>query len=220
MGGVHPRAHTHEVMTLPKLSSRAITSNALLVGLSLYWALSTFMGIEESFSTPDLIAFSGTAAVFILLQILIIVAVDVLLGWPLATSIVTGTFITLNAFTLNLAFAGDFLLLGAPLMALILAAGCFVATVIVRIADESPRLQPLVFAVVAVLIVSPLVLLALNSNARTTYAETSEFTAAPNIRKVDFKTKPNVYFIGFDSAAPAVVLEKYFGLKRRPYQSL
>jgi hypothetical protein len=193
-----------------------LVSSALLAATSLYWAISTFTGIEESFSTPDLLAFVGTGAVVVLAQILIILAIDRWLHWSQVTYLVTGGLIVLNAFSFNLAFVGDVLMLEVWLLLLLLAATCSVAAVVVRMANESARLRPFVFATIGVLIASTFIFAALRSDARNVPVISSEFTASPNIRKVQFKTKPNVYFIGFDAAAPAAVLRKYLDLHEAP----
>ena len=200
-----------------KATYAGVVSSAFLVLLSIYWAVSTFVGVEETFSTNDLIAFSSTAAIVALVEILIILLVARLSGSPLAVWTVVGAFIVLNAWSLHLVLIEAFVKLqvGAMLVALVL--GFLVAFWFVKMASDSRFFRNLVFAAFAMLVAMPFVKMAFwTQGGGAEVVGDGEMTASPKIRKVNFVSKPNVYFIGFESAAPAPVLAKYLHLNDAP----
>jgi hypothetical protein len=191
----------------------------VLVSLSIFWILSTFAHVEETFSTSDLVAFSGMAAVVTLLQLWVISAIA-RAGRSIATiwSVAAGLMV-LNAWSFHLTLVEAFIFASLALKLTFLAAGFFIAFTIVRMACESVVLRRLIFVAISVLIVGSV--MTSKWTLLPTYSDTGAasdierrdgMTASPKIHKVDFETTPNVYLIGFESAAPAAVLARNLGL--------
>jgi len=90
-----------------------IVGSALLTVLNVYWAASTFAGVEETFSTFDLIAFSGMALAVTILEILVIALLSRSGHSHYPVLLVTAAFITTNAYCLNLVFVDAFMNLRA-----------------------------------------------------------------------------------------------------------
>jgi len=208
-------------MRRKEIPSAGLVSGAILAAWNLYWAVSTFLGVEETFSAFDLWIFSGTALAATLVEILAIVLADRFSPSPLRVWAAAAAFMTFNAWTLHLVFIEAFMELDAPGKGLALAVCFFVAFTTVRMACESGRLRVLSFAAVAVLLAA--VVWPHVSGSRADATETGmpsvkekHMTSSKKVREVKFVSRPNVYFIGFESAAPAPVLEKYLGLKDAP----
>lgn len=196
-----------------------VVGGAILAILSVYWGISTFAGVEETFSAFDLIAFSAVAVSVTLLEILLVFLLSRFDHSLFRVRLVTAVLITINAYCLNLVFVENFMALKGWRF-LPLAAGVFIAFTVVRIASESKGFRISMFAMAVILIGTIFVPASLwkgsDGKAAAVHGNDSDGTASPIIRKVAFVSRPNVYFIGFESAAPDVVLEKYLSLKDAP----
>jgi hypothetical protein len=196
------------------------TGAALLAALSLFWVAATYAGVEETFSTNDLIAFSGAAVAATLVEIGIISAVSRRAASRAATEAVVAGFIVVNAWSFHLVLVEAFIEAALAVKLVALAAGAFIAFAIVQMANASSTLRKLVFLGVAALIAGAAVAPRLGAPPAAEDAGEGNFgaprapgmTASPKIRKVDFLAKPNVYLIGFESAGAAAVLKRYLGL--------
>lgn len=135
-------------------------------------------------------------------------------------NLILAGFATTNILCLNLVLNEDFLILPiyGQLLGLLLA--LFILFTFMNMLDENTRIAK-VLPALFVLATAGVLLQSLLSVA--TVAEVliePGKTSAKNIRLVDFRTKPNVYFISFDSIIPKVLLQKHLDLETTPYHEV
>lgn len=203
-------------MGQPSWLSRALIAFSVLLAFSAYWLVSTFFNVTETFSQKDILAIVIYSSAVLIAQAALLFIISRYIAAPMAVCLAAGIFIVANAFFFNLVVVESFMTLSSWVMAGAFAGGVFVATTIVRMAVDSKTLRLVVLACGLALIASPIVIAGTRRAPEVSVDETSNLTAAPNIAKVDFTTKPNVYFIGFESAAPGPVLAKYLKLEDAP----
>ena len=129
-------------------------------------------------------------------------------------------FTTINILYVNLIFIEDFIVLSIYAQVLALVVAVFILTTFMTLLDENKRfarvLPVLIVLAIMIILIKPHLLVAPISKASIEPGMTS----AKNIRILDFKTKPNVYFISFDSIIPKVLLKKHLGLEATPYHGI
>jgi hypothetical protein len=180
--------------------------------------VSTIFGVDESFSGEDVLLFGFVAGSVVIIEVAVIFLIARLTDRRILVWAVASAFLVANACSLNLVFVEAFIALGPAAMFLVLAIGFFMAFVVLRLATESRIARHAVLLASVVLVAFPILTHFVSgaTNAREDARSVNGMTASPKIRKVSFVKKPNVYFIGFESAAPAAILQKYLGLRQAP----
>jgi len=135
-------------------------------------------------------------------------------------NLILAGFATINILYLNLVLNEGFNYLPIYGRGLGLLLALFILFTFMNMQDENTIIAwvlPASFAVVTAGVLAPTLFSAASvSGASTEYGKTS----AKNIRIVDFESKPNVYFIGFDSLIPKVLLQKYLSLETTAYHEV
>ena len=121
---------------------------------------------------------------------------------------------------LNLILIDDFIGLSiyAKIFALVIA--IFILITLINIMDEYKYIAKT--APIFIIIAISIVLIQTHRSYEFTPAAStnSETTSAENIRIVDFKSTPNVYFISFDSMIPKILLKKYLKIETTSYHDI
>ncbi len=220
MQGASPAAGSSDHFS-NKTSLRAI--RYLLPLLTLNFATLTLAGIVEPITNKDIIALAVCMFAAVLLQLMII---EGLARWTtslIPPLLLAAAFTCFNLYTTNLIVAEDFLELRLRYRAIIFFAAALLFLSFFMLASRKLVFLKLGSALVALLIVANLASFALNKAPNNSSEEqsrqaTTEGTVSPKIRKVKFSRTPNVYLIGWESAAPTAVLQKYLGLANAPLE--
>jgi hypothetical protein len=96
----------------------------------------------------------------------------------------------------------------------------FILFTLMKMADDSIRMARLLSAIAVFATTGVLLHTLLPSGIRHGPVPGTGKTSAQNIRLVDFKSKPNVYFIGFDSIWPKTLLQAHMGIDTTPYNKV
>ena len=135
-------------------------------------------------------------------------------------NLVIAIFTTLNILYLNLILIDDFIKLSRYEQVIALLVSVFILTTFMNILDENKRFAKVatasIFLLMSIIFIQTLFPAAPTSKLSIQPGRTS----AENIRTVNFKSTPNVYFISFDSLIPKVLLDKHLGLKTTPYHKV
>jgi hypothetical protein len=128
-----------------------------------------------------------------------------------ATTNILGLNLVLNEAFLNLPVFGQWLSL---LLAL------FILFTFMNMLDENARIAKALPALFSLATAGVLLQTLLSVPTVAEVSIEPGKTSAKNIRLVGFKTKPNVYFISFDSIVPKVLLQKHLDLETTPYHEV
>jgi hypothetical protein len=83
--------------------------------------------------------------------------------------------------------------------------------------DDYPRMAKVITIIVASAVIGIVAEAVVFSGKSLEATADPGKTSAKNIRLVDFKTRPNVYFIAFDALMPRVLVRKFLELDTTPY---
>lgn len=178
----------------------------ILILLSIYWFTSSYFDVKSEFSLLDTkVVFTSTALV-VLCQVALVFISGYVFKSPFLPTLLCAVLLVLNAYSLNLILNVDFMAMELVSIVAILAAGTVVAFIIVRMTAEARLCRWIALVIGAVLATSP------SLASYVAYRSEQQVNTAVNpsevITNVDFVTKPNVYFIGFESMAAPAVLAK------------
>ncbi|MEJ2622261.1 MAG: sulfatase-like hydrolase/transferase [Candidatus Thiodiazotropha sp.] len=135
-------------------------------------------------------------------------------------NIILSGFVTINILYLNLVLNSVFNKTPnyGQILALLLA--MFIVFSFFNMQDDSPliaKVLPVCFALATVVVFGQTLHV---GNSVTKELSEHRKSTAKNIRLVDFNTKPNVYFIAFDSLIPKSLLQKFLGVKKTDYHEV
>lgn len=140
--------------------------------------------------------------------------------YRIVQNMILAGFATINIFYVNLVLNNGFLSLSGYAQGLSLLLGLFIIVTFMNIVDENPRVSRVLPALFVLAIAGILVQTLFSAAPIPTISTEQGKISAENIQAVDFKTKPNVYFISFDSMIPKVLLQKHLGLETTPYHEV
>jgi hypothetical protein len=194
----------------------------LLALLTLNWATTTLSGIEEPLYRRDLLAFGTAIAAALVVQALVIALIHVVAKSQRLTTALAAVLCVANLWSMHLILSETYMDLPKAGKAALLIG---IALVIFMLLHQSllskawfGGIALAVAAIIGVNVAS--YVFKARSEASTGasggYDNTTVSTASDKVRKVKFQTTPNVYLIGFESAGPAAVLQKYLGLADAP----
>ncbi|NKB57394.1 MAG: sulfatase-like hydrolase/transferase [Alphaproteobacteria bacterium] len=187
--------------------------------LSALFAALTYASAPDEFNAYDLGLLGSLLLVVFGAEILI---ARIFVRYQFIHNAMLAGFATLNILFLNLALNNDFTLLPKYGQILALLVALFILITFMKILDENPRLArilPIVLAFATTGILAQVFLEAAPVPVQKSLIEPGK-TSAKNIRSVEFKIKPNVYFISFDSMIPKPLLQKHLSLETTAYHEV
>ena len=189
----------------------------LIFFISIFFFSLTYVSAAEEFHSVDLVII-GCLSVFVIgLEILI---ARLFIKNLIIHNLILAGFTTINILYVNLVMNMGFMGLPRYGQLLTLLLGLFILNAFMNMLTEFPRFARLLPAIFA-LATGGILAQTLFSVAPVPEVSTEqEIASAKNIRIVDFKTKPNVYFISFDALIPKKILKKHLGLETTPYHDL
>ncbi|WP_139247803.1 hypothetical protein [Hyphomicrobium sp. CS1GBMeth3] len=203
--------------------SPALVGCMLLALLTLNWATTTLSGLEEPVYALDYFAFGTALTRALAMQIAALLLLGYFIGNRNVTLAFGAAFSVANAWSMHLVLIEQFADLPRVLKVLALILGMAALTALFLFVARSRRLFYATSGVIAAFIAINVAgaILAERDAPRLAQAQdapshTFGTTASPKIKLVEFTTKPNVYLIGFESAAPAATLQRYLGLADAP----
>lgn len=191
----------------------------LLLLISVFFFALTYSDAAAEFLDFDLVSIICLLAIVFGLEILI---ARLFTRYQIVQNLLLAGFTTINILYLNLVLSEGFM--GLPkygrLLSLLLS--FFILNTFMNMLDNNVRIArvlPALFALGTVSVLMKSLLVVAHVPVLAIEPEKGK-TSAANIRIVDFKTKPNVYFISFDAMIPKVLLKEYLGLETTPYHEV
>lgn len=197
---------------LPEWARASLYCSLLLTAVSFYFLFSTYFNTAE-FTLRDLRIVLGHVLFLLIVQVILLSLFYKATNSNRFLYGTTALFILINALSLNVIFISGVVNLGWMLVPIALVAW-LILYITAKGVNEFAQVRWLV------LTVNLLVLISMPINASLSKLHITgdnKFTASPNVRKVDFFSKPDVYLIGFESMQPAAVLNKYLRLTDTPH---
>ena len=182
--------------------------------VSVFFFAMTFASAPTEFTRTDLIYINSLLAGVLAVEFLIAYMFG---RYRVLQNLVLAGFATINILYLNLAINEVFVHLPRYGHVLFLLLVMFILYTFMNMLDENPmisRLLPAILAIATIVVVG---------QALYSIKPVPEMVAKPgkttadNIRLVDFKSKPNVYFISFDSIIPRALFQKTLGMESAAY---
>ena len=194
---------------------------AVLFLLSGFWFLSTINGSYKEFPPDDklfVFAWVSLVCVFQLLFLLMIIRIK-FLEW--VCNISFATFAVINLFCLYLFFIVAVAALPTSIQVVLFVFSLFVAYSFFASLSVGGWWAKGVISIVGVLFwpISHGLLDKSISSMSHRLLLPKVNTSSPNIKIVDFKQKPNVYFISFDAMIPVSLAKKYLNIDNLSYQN-
>jgi hypothetical protein len=202
---VEVRAASPRLGLSPKEAAYAVI---LLAAVSLLWLFDLLIMASGDVARDEIPRMIAYCSAVIALQGALLFA---LRKWG---ALVFTVLAVVNTYCLYIVFEdqGSFLALNLALILLSLTALYFV---LLQIVVFAPRLRPWVVAALC-LAVAVTGLLGVRPLMRD-HALADADSGLSDIRIVDFKRKPNIYFLGFDALMPQALTRKLLGIDRPPY---
>ncbi len=135
-------------------------------------------------------------------------------------NLILAGFTTINILFINLVLNQGFINLPKYAQLLCLLLVLYILTTLMTMVDENIAIAKILSTCIAVATTGILIQTLFSSEATPKLRIKQGNTTAENIRIVDFKSKPNVYFISFDSLIPKLLLQKHLGLETTPYHEV
>jgi len=186
--------------------------------ISSFFFVLTYSSAATEFTSIDLVAIA--MLVVVVLGGEFIIAYIVARNNRVVKNLILAGFTTLNILYLNLVLNDVFISLPGYGQLLALLISLFIINVFMNMLDENPlfrKVLPAIFLFAIAVVLAQI--LTSQVTLPEVQAETGK-TSAKNIKLVDFKVKPNVYFIAFDSLIPKVLLKKNLGLETTDYHEV
>jgi hypothetical protein len=202
-------------------STTAVVCCTLLVLLTINWATTTLAGIEEPLSRADLYAFITAVVATLVVQLIITLLVHKVAKSSLVTMALTSVLCVANAWSMHLILVEGYMELPDFAKVILLSAASLLIFFLLRAASNSRAWFHTACAGVFAFIALNVAGYAFAGNETASakpesYDLFKPMTVSDKIKKVKFERTPNVYLIGFESAGPAPVLQKYMGLSNAP----
>ena len=185
--------------------------------------MSVFFFVLTYASAPT--EFTGFDLWFLAFLFVVVFGVQILIArifgrYQILQNLLLAGFATINILYLNLVLNEAFLNLPRYGQFLGLLVALFILFTFMNMMDEKPRIAralPTLFVLATAGVLLPTLF---SAEAPPEILTEPGKTSSNNIRLVEFKTKPNVYFISFDSFVPKVLLQKHMGLETTPYHEV
>ncbi|MFO1169392.1 MAG: sulfatase-like hydrolase/transferase [Hyphomicrobiaceae bacterium] len=182
----------------------AVYACTLVAGLFAYWAVSAYYSLADEFSAADLLAFSAYLTTCVIIECALILGLHAIFKTDLPTIALSAIFVILNTLSLNLLLNEGFVTLSPVVVAALVGVGFLIAFVAVQAVVETRAVRRWVSIALAALILSAPI--SYYSDRPIWGGGTSE-----HVSSVAFTSKPNVYFVGFESMGAPAVLRKRLG---------
>ncbi|MDP6530851.1 MAG: hypothetical protein QF375_03085 [Arenicellales bacterium] len=188
----------------------------VIVVTALFFAL-THASAPDEFSTSDLYALACLFPFVIGAQLLI---AHFLIRSRFLQNLFLTASATANIFSVNLILNDAYTDLPHFVWLLTVLLAVFILFSIMNMMDDYPRVAKVILIIVTSAVIGIVAEALIFSGKPPDAATGPGRTSAKNIRLVDFKTRPNVYFISFDALMPKVLVHKFFGLEKTPYHDI
>jgi len=189
----------------------------LTIFLSTFFFVLTYVSAPADFTSIDQWILACLLTGVFAVQILI---ARMFVRYRIVQNIILAGFATINILYVNLALNSGFLGLSIYVQMLLLLLALFIIATLMNIVDENPRFSRVLPAFFMLAIAGVLVQTLFSAAPIPVVSTEHGKISAENIRIVDFKTKPNVYFISFDAMIPKVLLQMNLGLETTPYHEV
>lgn len=189
----------------------------LTASLAAFFFSFTYASAPQEFAFSDLVCISGLLLAVLGIQFLI---ARVFARYSILQNLILACFSFVNIFAVNLVLNQGFWSLTFYGKVLALIVVIFIVFTFMNMLDERVPISRILPALLIVATVGVLV------NALQTEASIPLVPAGPgktsaeNVRLVEFRQKPNVYFVSFDSMIPKTLLQKHLGLESTPYHDI
>ena len=216
---MNARFYTHRLVTessllIRKLSDCFIVKKLLVIVVTaLFFALTYASGPDE-FNTSDLYALGCLFPIVIGAQLLI---AHFLIRSRFLQNLFLSGFATANILSVNLILNDAYTALPQFVWLLTVLLAVFILFSIMNMMDDYPRMAKVITIIVASAVIGIVAEAVVFSGKSLEATADPGKTSAKNIRLVDFKTRPNVYFIAFDALMPRVLVRKFLELETTPY---
>ena len=185
----------------------------VIVVTALFFALTYASGPDE-FNTSDLYALGCLFPIVIGAQLLI---AHFLIRSRFLQNLFLSGFATANILSVNLILNDAYTALPQFVWLLTVLLAVFILFSIMNMMDDYPRMAKVITIIVASAVIGIVAEAVVFSGKSPQATADPGKTSAKNIRLVDFKTRPNVYFIAFDALMPRVLVRKFLELETTPY---
>jgi len=186
----------------------------LLILLSAFFFAQTYASAPNEFGPLDV-------GLLVCLAV-IVFGLEVLIAYQFARhrniqNLILAGLATANILSVNLVLNEAFLNLPGYAILLALLLALFILFSFMKMVDEDTLIGKLLLVSIVFATVGVLGQTILTLEPTLSESTTPGQTSAENIQFVDFKNKPNVYFLAFDSILPKTLLQKHLGLESTPY---
>ena len=188
----------------------------VIVVTALFSALTYASGLDE-FTTSDLYVLGCLFSIVIGAQLLI---AHFLIRSRLLQNLFLSCCATANILSVNLILNGAYTDLSQFVWWLTVLLAVFILFSIMNMMDDHPRIAKAIPIIIACAVVGIVAEAVIFSGKSLVTATGPGRTSAKNIRLVDFKTRPNVYFISFDSLMPRVLVHKFLDLEETSFHDV
>jgi len=185
----------------------------VIVVTALFFALTYASGPDE-FNTSDLYALGCLFPIVIGAQLLI---AHFLIRPRFLQNLFLSGCATANILSVNLILNDAYTALPQFVWLLTVLLAVFILFSIMNMMDDYPRIAKVITIIVASAVIGIVAEAVVFSGKSLEATADPGKTSAKNIRLVDFKTRPNVYFIAFDALMPRVLVRKFLELETTPY---
>jgi len=185
----------------------------VIVVTALFFALTYASGPDE-FNTSDLYALGCLFPIVIGAQLLI---AHFLIRPRFLQNLFLSGCATANILSVNLILNDAYTALPQFVWLLTVLLAVFILFSIMNMMDDYPRMAKVITIIVASTVIGIVAEAVVFSGKSLEATADPGKTSAKNIRLVDFKTRPNVYFIAFDALMPRVLVRKFLELETTPY---
>ena len=185
----------------------------VIVVTALFFALTYASGPDE-FNTSDLYALGCLFPIVIGAQLLI---AHFLIRSRFLQNLFLSGCATANILSVNLILNDAYTALPQFVWLLTVLLAVFILFSIMNMMDDYPRMAKVITIIVASAVIGIVAEAVVFSGKSLEATADPGKTSAKNIRLVDFKTRPNVYFIAFDALMPRVLVRKFLELETTPY---
>lgn len=195
----------------------------LTILVSVFFFLLTYASAPTEFLVIDLVLLGCHLVVVLTVEL---VFAHIFVRRRVIQNLILAVFATINILAVNLILNEDFIQISRYGQVLSLVLASFILFVFMRMQDDGTFLAKLLPAAFAVASAGVLVKALLSVSFVQELLIASELSiedgkaSSKNIRIVDFKVKPNVYFIAFDSIVPKVLLKKHMDMESTPYHDV
>ncbi len=189
--------------------SALLSAFILVIALSIF-TLETIFSARNEFRPLELDYIRAAfIACSVALTALVVVSSSLPPKLAMAARAVTGVFFAATVFSINWSMVEDFVLLPAYAMAGLCLLAAYLTYIVLSLGNRGR-------SVVAALVVLILILGPVRGMLNAQEDEdSSEF---PGVEDVTFETKPNIYFIVFDSIHPKSLTSRYMGIEETAFQ--